>query len=60
MRQKINLKRRKGNFKDQVWPHQHPAKWKGSLAEELQISVPKSLSPVDSFCADMWEYYKQQ
>lgn len=65
MHQKFNLKRRKGSFNDQVWPHQHPPKGKWSLAEEpadevLQPSVPEFLPPVDSLCAGMWKYCKQQ
>lgn len=60
-RSEIQPEKEKGKFQR---PHQHSTKWKWNLSEELADEVlqivPESLFPVDSLCAGMWEYYKQQ
>lgn len=40
---KINLKSRKGSCNVQVWQHQHPSKWKRSLAEDPANEVVQAL-----------------
>lgn len=40
---KIKLKNRKGSCNVQVWQHQHPSKWKRSLAEDPANEVVQAL-----------------